>query len=418
MKLHSTKVDTSSSDKTRSRVQPAQIVLSVKQDFSPDERLYFLMNTFRQMLNDCIRIGLAQNTTSFMSLRYSCYPELSKYDVPSAYKNNAISRASGILSNFRKLLKKGKHSKTPYCKKPMFTNCRGLTLRLEGRFIVLPYKTRIPINEYVLKKIVGTELRSVTVSTNSVSISYTSKKQIDTIRCKGVIGIDTNEGNIQTADSIGNLKRFPMEDVVAMTQKYREVKRHFKRNDARIQKLIFAKYGKLQACKCQAEIHKVSARIVKYALKNQLAIALEDIKGIRNLFINGNGKGPNYRSRMNSWAYGEFQKQIDYKAGRLGLPVVYVNARGTSAKCSTCGSKMSPEENRIQYCPQCNQRVDRDKNAGINIMKRGWEKFFSMRFQPIGLSSEVVMRNPMKEQTVEVILRADGSQSTQYPQRC
>ena len=121
------------------------------------------METFRQMLNECIRIGLSENKTSFMALRYACYPELKKYEINSAYKNNSISRANGILSNYRKLLKKGRKVRTPYCWKPMLTTCKGFVLRVEGNTIVLPSKVRIPLNGYIVKKIRGLEIRSITV---------------------------------------------------------------------------------------------------------------------------------------------------------------------------------------------------------------------------------------------------------------
>ena len=85
-----------------------RVLSSVSQPFVADERLSSTMDTFRQMLNECIRVGLAENKTSFMSLRYACYLKLKDYKIASAYKNNAISRASGILSNYKKLLKKGK----------------------------------------------------------------------------------------------------------------------------------------------------------------------------------------------------------------------------------------------------------------------------------------------------------------------
>jgi putative transposase len=109
-----------------------QVVLSPKQEFSPTSELVSLMETFRMMMNDCIRIGLAQNKTSFMSLRYACYPELQKYNIASAYKNNAISRAAGILSNYRKLLRKGRTPKIPYCRNVILTTCKGFVLRIEG----------------------------------------------------------------------------------------------------------------------------------------------------------------------------------------------------------------------------------------------------------------------------------------------
>jgi|SRR5579875_877477 len=291
----------------------------------------------------------------------------------------------------------------------MITTCKGFSLRLKGNSLTLPSKVKIQLNNFLLKKIKGNDLRSVTISSGGISITFA--KQVNDVKCGGVIGIDTNLESVTYAETSGNIKRLSMRHIVQTKQRYREVKRHLKRNDARIRKEIFSKYGKLQADKCQTEIHKITARIVKHARKNNLAIALEDIKGIRKLYRKGNGQGKDFRSRLNAWAFGEFQRQLDYKAKLSGLPVIYVKASGSSAKCSTCGDKTFAEENRKLYCPTCKRRVDRDENASINIRNRGFEKLFSMRFEPCGLSGEAVKGNPMKkERMTEVILQVDGSQ--------
>ena len=170
-----------------------------------------------------------------------------------------------------------------------------------------------------------------------------------------------------------------------------------------------------RADKCQSEIHKITARIVKEAKKQGAGIALENIKGMRKLYRKGNGQGTNYRARLNSWAFGEFQRQIEYKAKSEGLTVIYVTARNTSAKCSVCGDRMLfAEESRMLRCSnkKCGLFIDRDENAAVNIRNRGLEKLFSMRFKPIGLPQEAMKGNPVKELTTEVILRVDGSQLT------
>jgi putative transposase len=281
-------------------------------------------------------------------------------------------------------------------------------LRIEGNQLVLPQKLKLRLNDYVLKKLEDSDLRSVTISSNTISVCYA--KEVNNIECTGVVGIDTNLENVTAAFDDDTTKKFDMQEIAKVKQRYRKVKSHFKRNDSRIMEQISQKYGKLQADKAQSEIHKVTARIVKRAKKKRLAIALENIKDIRKLYRKGNGQGSNYRARLNSWAFGEFQRQIDYKSTREGLKVIYVNARGTSAKCSKCDGKMSVEENRMLRCLSCGLWIDRDKNAAINVRKRGLEKLFSMQFGPIGLPNEAVNGNPMKKLPTEVILRADGGQ--------
>jgi transposase len=50
---------------------------------------------------------------------------------------------------------------------------------------------------------------------------------------------------------------------------------------------------------------------------------------------------------------------------------MYVAARGTSARCSTCGSKTYPNGRRILFCKECNLSFDRDENAARNILYKG-----------------------------------------------
>ena len=198
-----------------------------------------------------------------------------------------------------------------------------------------------------------------------------------------------------------------MTEIGVAKQKYREIKSHFTRNDHRVLKEISERYGKLQADKAQTEIHKTTARIVKCAKKSKAGIVLEDLRGIRKLYRKGNGQGTNYRARLNSWAFGEFQRQIEYKAAKEGLAIFKINARNTSAKCMSCGNKLFPEEYRKLRCLKCGLIIDGDENAAINLRKRGLAKLFAMRFSPIGPPEEAMKGNP----TTRVILVADGSQS-------
>jgi len=121
-----------------------------------------------------------------------------------------------------------------------------------------------------------------------------------------------------------------------------------------------------------------------------MGIILEDLKGIRKLYRKGNGQGSEHRTTMNSWSFYELQRQIEYKARWLGLPVKYVKANGTSSKCAACGSKVVPEEHRMLFCPYCNAAVDRDINAAKNILARG------TRVVPVGTADEAMVEEPLK----------------------
>src|SRR2546425_12172436 len=93
------------------------IVLAVKtvwQYYVPVGDVLRLLDLFRQMVNDSIRIGLLNNVSSLRRLSILSYNQLAHYDSPSCYKLCAISRASGILGARKKSFRRGFPARTPY----------------------------------------------------------------------------------------------------------------------------------------------------------------------------------------------------------------------------------------------------------------------------------------------------------------
>jgi putative transposase len=54
-----------------------QAVKAVRQNYRPTEEILSLLEDFRCMVNDCVRIGLKENLTSMKSLSLSAYHQLS-----------------------------------------------------------------------------------------------------------------------------------------------------------------------------------------------------------------------------------------------------------------------------------------------------------------------------------------------------
>ena len=130
---------------------------------------------------------------------------------------------------------------------------------------------------------------------------------------------------------------------------------------------IFQKYGTKQQHKTKQIIHDISKKLVSQ--KKQLII--EDLTGIRKLYRKGNGQGTKYRSRLNGWPFYEFRRQLEYKSKWYnGIAVIKIKPNKTSSKCSICGAKVIPEENRQIRC-RCGHTEDRDINAARNILYKG-----------------------------------------------
>jgi putative transposase len=345
---------------------------------------------------------MTERKTPLKSLSLSCYAKLKGYEVPSAFKLCAISSAAGILSNYRKL--SGKHHvNQPHCTRPKLTTCYGLKI-LNGK-LRTPGGLQIPLNGYTQRFLSepGVETRSVTITPESLSISV--RKQVQPSICLGTVGIDRNLNNITLADTEKQTERYDISKVPLIKSRCKEIRSHLSRNDVRIRQRVFCKYGRLERDRVGWVLHNVSANIVLQAKLRRQAIVMEDLRGIRKLYRKGNGQGSNLRGRMNSWSCAELQRQIQYKADWNGILVIYVRAFGTSAKCSMCGHRVLPEEDRQLHCPNCNLTVDRDVNAARNILARG------LRFKPVGSASEAMVQEPQRR----AILKVDTDQSTPRP---
>ncbi len=372
-------------------------VKAVQQNYTPNSQLLGLLEQFRQMVNNAIRIGLAENVTSLKSLSLKAYNQLDQYDVMSYYKLCAISKAAGILKNYKKSKRRGKPVKQAYAKRPQLTTCYGF--KICNGSLLLPIKPRskirIPLNHHTLQVLSETGLtaRSVTLTATTITIAYT--KNIPTLEPSGLMGIDRNLDNVTVADSNASIIRHNLAEATEIKTMYREVKSHLTRNDARVRERVYAMYGVRQRNRVRQLLHRTSKQIIAEAKRSSSAIVMERLTGIRELYRRGNGQGRNYRARMNSWSFAELQRQVEYKARWEGLLIIYVKPHGTSVKCSICGSRMKPEENRILKCQSCGFMVDRDVNAARNILAAGTR---ALRFGAVAPATEAmvaVQRRPV-----------------------
>ncbi len=279
-----------------------QVVKAVKQRYSPSEQTLNLLEDFRLMMNDCIRIGVRENATSMNALSLKCYHALNQYDLASCYRLTAISKAAGILHNYRKQLRKNPNTsmKTPYVRKMQLVDCYGF--RIQGKRLRLTLRAReytyVDLNPHTLAVISGYTVRSVTLTTSTIILSFS--KETAVMEPTGLLGIDRNLDNITISTTNGQDITYDLSKATETKNKYRTVKSHFNRNDVRLRRQIFCKYGDKQRNKTGNILHNVSKQIVEKAEAEKLGIAMENIKGIRKLYRKGNGQGNKYRGRMNS----------------------------------------------------------------------------------------------------------------------
>ena len=130
----------------------------------------------------------------------------------------------------------------------------------------------------------------------------------------------------------------------------------------------------------QSHAQQSDSRSCNYAAKNPLkkacscgigtkrVIILEDLRGIRSRTTVRIGQ----RGRLGKWAFGQLRAFMEYRARIAGSPVLLVDPRDTSRRCSSCGhnEKANRRSQAHFRCRGCGFGLDSDLNAAMNIRGR------------------------------------------------
>ncbi len=380
-------------------------VKSVWQYYAPSREVLVLLETFRRMVNDSIRIGLVNDASSLRRLSLLSYNQLAHHDSPSYYKLCAISRAAGILAARKKSIRRGFPAREPYTVRPCLVSCYGFKIRNGGLEIPVSRGKRLslPLTKYTLTVISqpGVQVRSFTLTRNRLCLSIA--RETPRIEYASTVGVDRNLRNL-TVGNEEHTHHYDLSETVRIAKTTVRIMTSFRRDDARVRGSIASKYGRRRTARVGHLLHNTTKTIVRVAVQRREAIVLEDIQGIRCLYRKGNGQNRKYRGRMNGWSFGEAQRQIEYKARWLGLAVVHLSrreTRGSSVACPRCGERLQSDRRleRKLWCSSCRVVMDRDRVAAVNLARRGRVRFARSRPRIVreaqGGVTEAVMGNPM-----------------------
>lgn len=111
-------------------------------------------------------------------------------------------------------------------------------------------------------------------------------------------------------------------------------------------------------------LHRTSTRLVRD----------HDVIVIEDLNVKGMVRNPKLAKAISDCGWGEFRRQLEYKAARYGRHLVVIDRWFPSSKtCSACGHLLArlSLDIRTWQCPACGTRHDRDVNAAKNILAAG-----------------------------------------------
>ena len=118
-------------------------------------------------------------------------------------------------------------------------------------------------------------------------------------------------------------------------------------------------------------LHARIANIRENALHQWTTLLVErfDVMAIEDLNVAGMLKNHPLARAIADMGFGEFRRQLEYKAAQRGKTVIVVNRWYPRSKtCSSCGYQMPkmPLSVREWTCPDGGAHHDRDVNAAIN----------------------------------------------------
>jgi hypothetical protein len=183
-----------------------QAVKAISFRCEASEELSFLFEDFRLMCNDAIRIALKEKPKNRFKLMQLACPCLKEFGLQSHYALSACEVAYSIYKSKEK-------KSNPYVKRA-FLKLDNQTYRLDHLLLKIPSAPRHFIylilqgSDYHLSFIDNSALKrgSVTITDHSVIIAFS--KEIAPIELRGSVGIDVNERNVTTSNTLGLSEAF------------------------------------------------------------------------------------------------------------------------------------------------------------------------------------------------------------------
>ncbi len=366
-----------------------------------------LLETFRAMVNDAIRICLSDNIKGRLILRNRIYEEFQeRYGVLSCYPYSVAEVAWSIVKKHRRWRRKPSASR-------LMLKMDSANYSLHYGIPSLPFKKGerlfIPLEygDYQRAFLMDSTLKrgSVTMTADSTIVIAFSKETTVAEPLRKV-GYDLNEKSVVGSDGTS----ISLSDVAKLRTEYGVRRNDFYERHSGDRRLK-QKFAGSQREKERVKqfLHLVSKKIIEKAKANREGIVLERLKGIRYAHQRGNGEGRGRRRRIALCPFRQLQGYVEYKAKWEGVPVEYVQAARTSQTCHVCRfiNRSLKLTEREWLCPNCRVSLDRDLNAAINIERRGKIPCLGVVRPGAQGIDETVKGNP----TTPVILRAEALKS-------
>lgn len=184
----------------------------------------------------------------------------------------------------------------------------------------------------------------------------------DPIAPDAYLGVDMGLVNI-ASDSDGN--QHSGAHLLSLRRRRRRQRRRLQSKQTRSARRVLKRLSGKEQRFASYHNHVISKQIVTLAKRTARGIALESLKGIRARVRLRRKQ----RADLHSWSFFQLQSYIAYKAKLHGVPVVMIDPRYTSQRCSCCGhvAKANRPDQATFQCVDCGFAANADTNAAKNL---------------------------------------------------
>lgn len=357
--------------------------MKLKLDISV-ESILPTITEYTSAYNNVCSVGWADEDCNGTSLHDKTYEYCrSNFNLPSQLAISARMRAAESLTSTltaQKKLEKQKSLKKTKPKKEKVISCpssKQLAIRLDARSYTLWFnkgkvslltingriKTDISIPEYFQQYLKWkTCSADLFIKNNEVYLAVSMETEIADIPVNNnVTGIDRGLNKLAvTSDN----KFYGGGNVRKVSKRYKEIRQKLQsKGTASAKRHLKRLSGREQRFKTDVN-HCIAKSIVK-SVDSGSTLVLESLKNIRKKVK----LRKRQRTELNSWAFFQLEKFIEYKAAARNLKVEYVSPRHTSQRCSKCGhiAKTNRVSQCLFKCQQCYFELNADLNASRNI---------------------------------------------------